>query len=248
MAIHGCQLPLQPPGANVMLLAGRLNEAEAEMRRALELDPLSPIINANIGMCFYVARQYDAAIAHWRKALEMHRNYGLLHEYMSAAYVGKAMYREAVAELQKSVALAGAGPSRGRPWCTSTDGWAKQRRLERCSPRCSPAETPPLTTSPSHIRAGGERQCIQVAGQGSPGTRGTVQRAERRSDVRLAAGRSPFRRPAPSNGPVLADSPALPLLNKREAGSWEREAASCELEAGSFYFSDLNVIPLSRST
>ncbi len=91
------------------MLTGRLKEGEAEMRRALELDPLSPIINANIGMCFYVARQYDEAIAHWQKALEMHRYYGLLHLYMTSAYVGKDMYREAVAELQKGLALSGSG-------------------------------------------------------------------------------------------------------------------------------------------
>jgi TolB-like protein/DNA-binding winged helix-turn-helix (wHTH) protein/Tfp pilus assembly protein PilF len=109
-------LELNPGYANAhhwygyyLMLSGRLKEGEAEMRRALELDPLSPIINANIGMSFYVARQYDAAIAHWRKALEMHRNYRLLHVYMTTAYVGKEMYPEAVAELQKGLALSGAG-------------------------------------------------------------------------------------------------------------------------------------------
>jgi pentatricopeptide repeat protein len=50
-------------------------------------------------------------MAHWQKALEMHRNYGLLHLYMTTAYVGKELYREAVAELEKSLALSGAGPS-----------------------------------------------------------------------------------------------------------------------------------------
>jgi TolB-like protein/DNA-binding winged helix-turn-helix (wHTH) protein/lipoprotein NlpI len=110
-------LDLNPGYANAhhwygyyLMLSGRLKEAEAEMRRALELDPLSPIINANIGMCFYVARQYDAAIAHWRKVLEMHRNYRLVHRYMTTAYVGKGMYAEAVAEIQKALALSGAGP------------------------------------------------------------------------------------------------------------------------------------------
>ena len=110
-------LELNPGYANAhhwygyyLMLSGRLKEAEAEMRRALELDPLSPIINANIGMCFYVARQYDAAIAHWQKALEMHRNYRLLHDYMTTAYIGKDMFPEAVAELQKSRALSGSGP------------------------------------------------------------------------------------------------------------------------------------------
>jgi tetratricopeptide (TPR) repeat protein len=109
-------LELNPSYANAhhwygyyLMLSGRLKEAESEMRRALELDPLSPVINANIGMCFYVARQYDAAIAHWQKALEMHRNYQLLHDYLTTAYVGKESYREAIAELEKSRARSGTG-------------------------------------------------------------------------------------------------------------------------------------------
>jgi TolB-like protein/DNA-binding winged helix-turn-helix (wHTH) protein/Tfp pilus assembly protein PilF len=111
-------LELNPNYANArhwygyyLMLTGRLKEAEAEIRRALELDPLSPIINANIGMCFYFGRQYDAALAHWRGAGEMHRNYPLLHMYMASGFIGKQMYPEALAEVQKSVALSGAGPS-----------------------------------------------------------------------------------------------------------------------------------------
>jgi tetratricopeptide (TPR) repeat protein len=109
-------LELNPGYANAhhwygyyLMLSGRLKEAEAEMRRALELDPLSPIINANIGMCFYVARQYDRAIAHWRQVLEMHRNYRLAHRYVATAYVGKGLYAEAIAEIEKALALSGAG-------------------------------------------------------------------------------------------------------------------------------------------
>jgi TolB-like protein/DNA-binding winged helix-turn-helix (wHTH) protein/Flp pilus assembly protein TadD len=93
-----------------LMLSGRVKEGEAEMRRALDLDPLSPIINANVGMTFYVARDYDAAIAHWRKALEMHRNYRLLHDYLTTAYAAKGMYAEALAELEKGISLSGAGP------------------------------------------------------------------------------------------------------------------------------------------
>jgi TolB-like protein/DNA-binding winged helix-turn-helix (wHTH) protein/Tfp pilus assembly protein PilF len=110
-------LELNPGYANAhhwygyyLMLSGRLKEGEAEIRRALELDPLSPIINANIGMAFYFGRQYDAALAHWRQALEMHRNYRVLHLYMTTAYIGKQMYHDALAELEKSFALSGAGP------------------------------------------------------------------------------------------------------------------------------------------
>jgi TolB-like protein/DNA-binding winged helix-turn-helix (wHTH) protein/Tfp pilus assembly protein PilF len=111
-------LELNPGYANAhhwygyfLMLTGRVKEGEAEMRRALELDPLSPIINANVGMPLYVAHQYDAAIGHWRKALEMHRGYLLLYKYLTTAYVGKGMYREAIAELEK-----GRSSSADAPW------------------------------------------------------------------------------------------------------------------------------------
>jgi serine/threonine-protein kinase len=60
-------------------------------------------------MASYFARKYDAAIAHWRRALEMHRNYRLLHAYMAAAHIAKGTYHEAIAELQKGIELSGAG-------------------------------------------------------------------------------------------------------------------------------------------
>src|SRR2546425_10817938 len=46
---------------------GRLDEAIAEMKRAQELDPLSPIISTNLGMAYYYARQYDQAMEQYRK-------------------------------------------------------------------------------------------------------------------------------------------------------------------------------------
>ena len=41
---------------------GGVEEAVAEEKRALELDPLSLVINRDLGDAFYLARQYDAAI------------------------------------------------------------------------------------------------------------------------------------------------------------------------------------------
>jgi TolB-like protein/Tfp pilus assembly protein PilF len=109
-------LELNPGYANAhhwygyyLMLTGRVKDGEAELRRALELDPLSPIINANLGMASYFARKYDAAIAHWRKTLEMHRNYRLLHTYLATAYIAKDTYPEAIAELRQGIELSGAG-------------------------------------------------------------------------------------------------------------------------------------------
>ena len=108
-------LELNPSYANAhhwygyyLLLRGRLDEGEQEIRHALELDPLSPIINANVGMAFYFRRQYDAAIAHWQKALKVHRHYRVFNTYVTMAYLGKGMYAEAAAESENTMAAFGA--------------------------------------------------------------------------------------------------------------------------------------------
>ncbi len=72
--------------AHCLVTVGRLEEAFAEMRRALELDPLSLIINAEMGWMFYVAHQYDRAIEQYRKSLELDRNFVLAHLYLGLAY------------------------------------------------------------------------------------------------------------------------------------------------------------------
>ncbi len=44
-----------------------MDEAIAAIKRARELDPLSLNINTNVGVFFYLARQYDQAIEECRK-------------------------------------------------------------------------------------------------------------------------------------------------------------------------------------
>ena len=56
-------------GNDSLVSLGRFDEAIAEGKRAVELDPLSPIINADLGITLYLARRYDDAIEQLRKTL-----------------------------------------------------------------------------------------------------------------------------------------------------------------------------------
>jgi TolB-like protein/Tfp pilus assembly protein PilF len=87
--------------------SGRLEEATAEMKKAQELDPLSLVINLDVGLHFYFARQYDQAIAQYRKTLEMDPNFVLAHLTLGLAYVQKARFEEAIAEFQQAMTLSG---------------------------------------------------------------------------------------------------------------------------------------------
>lgn len=110
-------LALNPGYANAhhwygyyQLLIGRPRDGEAEIAAALQLDPLSPIINANIGFARYVGRDYDGALAHLQKTLEMHPEFRLTHSYMGLVHVARGSYADAIAAFEKAIA-AGASPT-----------------------------------------------------------------------------------------------------------------------------------------
>jgi eukaryotic-like serine/threonine-protein kinase len=80
---------------------GRLEESIRELKRAVELDPLSGFINLDLGGSLYFARQYDAAIEQERKILELDPNFILARYVLGMTYVQKSMYKEGIAEFQK---------------------------------------------------------------------------------------------------------------------------------------------------
>ncbi len=81
--------------------AKRFDEALAELRRAEELDPLSPIIGTNLGDTFVYARRYDEAIAQYKRVLSLDPNFAYAHQALGWAYGSKGMYPEAIAETRK---------------------------------------------------------------------------------------------------------------------------------------------------
>ena len=89
---------------------GRPEEAIKEIERARDLDPLSMIINANVGLAYYCARQYDRAIEEYRRVLQLDPSFAPAHWWLGLAYAKKKMYEEALAEGRKFAELEKTGP------------------------------------------------------------------------------------------------------------------------------------------
>src|SRR6266403_1501591 len=90
-----------------LVLFGRNEEALAEMRRALDLDPLSPRFGFSSARLFFFVRQYDAALDQCRKTLELDPGSAFAHEFLGNAYEKKQMQKEAIAEWSKALHLSG---------------------------------------------------------------------------------------------------------------------------------------------
>ena len=75
---------------------GRPQDAVTHMRRALQLDPLSFLVNRRLGATLYLDRQYDAALAQLQRAAEMENEPGSIDNYVSLIYEQKGDHDEAV--------------------------------------------------------------------------------------------------------------------------------------------------------
>jgi tetratricopeptide (TPR) repeat protein len=84
---------------------GRGKEGIVERKRAQELDPVSLVINFELGLGFYYGRNYDQAIEQFLKTLELDPNFPPPHVFLPAAYEQKGMNSEAVAEFKRSIPL-----------------------------------------------------------------------------------------------------------------------------------------------
>jgi tetratricopeptide (TPR) repeat protein len=86
---------------------GRFDDAIAEAERARALDPISSIINANLGDTYFYARRYDKAVAQHRETLGLAPDFGPAHLYLGAALERAGHFEEALGEIGRARSIVG---------------------------------------------------------------------------------------------------------------------------------------------
>ncbi|MFN2542081.1 MAG: tetratricopeptide repeat protein, partial [Chthoniobacterales bacterium] len=89
-------------GNGPLICLGRSEEAIAEGKKSVELDPLSPIINADFGGTLYYARRYDEAAVQLRKALELDPTFFYTRYNLGWVLEQKGDLPGAIAEYEKA--------------------------------------------------------------------------------------------------------------------------------------------------
>lgn len=94
-----------------LCLVGKVDEALLELDRALELDPLSVVINWTKGYILWYARKVDESIEQHKKTLQIDPGFIRVHIDIALAYVQIGMFQEAKEEVRKAVLLSDQPPT-----------------------------------------------------------------------------------------------------------------------------------------
>jgi adenylate cyclase len=92
-------------GNDTLSALGRSEEAITECKRAVQLDPLSPVINADLGTTFYYAGHYDDSARQLRKTIEIDPTFFYAHFNLGIVLQVTGDLSGAIAEYEKAKQL-----------------------------------------------------------------------------------------------------------------------------------------------
>ncbi|HWY85530.1 MAG TPA: tetratricopeptide repeat protein, partial [Gemmataceae bacterium] len=100
-------LPFAHDGyAAYLVQLGRIPAAEAEQKKAVELDPLSPYTTADLAWVYVFARDFNKAIESARQAMEVDPNYPWSYATLSLSLILQGKPAEAIPQGEKMLSLA----------------------------------------------------------------------------------------------------------------------------------------------
>jgi len=92
---------------NCLSPRGRNVRAAEELKRAFELEPVSPVIATSLGVLEFFEGKYEAAISRFRAVLELDDGFYLAHYFLGQAYLETTAREDALRELECAVLLTG---------------------------------------------------------------------------------------------------------------------------------------------
>lgn len=85
-----------------LFLLGRVEQALAEIRRALELDPLDPFYNSLLGHPFSSMRKFEPALAQLQHAIDLDPTFSFSYWFLSITYRLMGRFDEAIVVAEKA--------------------------------------------------------------------------------------------------------------------------------------------------
>jgi DNA-binding winged helix-turn-helix (wHTH) protein/Flp pilus assembly protein TadD len=110
LSLHPHYAPAHHWHAMACGFMGQHEESAAAINRALEIEPLSLLLNANRGYLFYFARRYDESIALLQTTLEMDASFAPTHHRLGLVLGVLGKHAEAIGHLREAHRLSQDSP------------------------------------------------------------------------------------------------------------------------------------------
>jgi serine/threonine protein kinase/tetratricopeptide (TPR) repeat protein len=134
--------------ADYLTVMGRPDEAQASMKRAQQLEPVSLPISVAMASIFYYTHQNDQAIDQCRRAIVMDPQFVGGHVVLGRANEQKGAYAEAIAELKQALQLSEGGSSElaalGHVYAQSGDRAEAEKILKELNTRSAQTYVQPI--------------------------------------------------------------------------------------------------------
>ncbi len=145
---------------------GRLKEAVQEMKKALELEPASLVMNTFMGATLYYAGRYDEAIDQCRRTIEMDPNFAVAHWHLGLAYEEKQALDAATEEFKKAISLSGGSPlmraALSRAYAQSQKKHGANEMLDKLNELSKQQYVSPYEVATIYIALGNNEQAFQL--------------------------------------------------------------------------------------
>ncbi len=137
------------------------------MKRAIELDPFSVMINANLGFIYIFARRYPEAIVQLGKTTELDPSFVPPHALLAMAYEVSGQREQAIAEYQRAYDLGQRSERQADPLGLATIYALKGERakalqqLEKGKVVAQRGELPAFFVAVAYARLGDKNEAIE---------------------------------------------------------------------------------------
>ncbi len=135
---------------------GLKEQAIAENKKALQLDPLSLPVNNFMGMTYMFAGDNESAYRQFQHTIAMNPNFPLAHDYFSGLLMAMGRDEEAIKEQEKSAVLTGSTPEEAATTATAMErvfmsGGDKELRQKHLELALEASKQPATYVSPSEL-------------------------------------------------------------------------------------------------
>ncbi len=89
---------------------GRYDDALTERKRALEIEPLSPLFNCYFGATYYYKGDLVRSVELLQQAVDLEPGYSITYHFLGMAYERRKMYAEAISTYQRGISRAEPNP------------------------------------------------------------------------------------------------------------------------------------------